>query len=76
MMKYDKYLGKLFDEKINNNTSYTGGASETGSTFLHSCIECFYRVATNFWYLVYLLFFYISGYYCSTVRNEKECAIM
>ena len=34
MMKYDKYLGKLFGEKINNNTSYTVSASETGSTFL------------------------------------------
>lgn len=55
---YDKYLGKLFGKKINKNTRYTGGASETKVDFSSiPVLSIFCRVSTYFWCLVYFLFF-------------------
>ena len=57
-MKYDKYLGKLFGKKINNNTRYTGGAGETKVKFSSiPVLSVLCRVSTYFWCLVYFLFF-------------------
>lgn len=55
---YDKYLGKLFGKKVNKNTLYTGGASETEVDFSSiPVLSIFCRVSTYFWCLVYFLIF-------------------
>lgn len=55
---YDKYLGKLFGEKINKNTRYTGYAGDTKSAFSSvPILSVFCRVSTYFWCFVYFLFF-------------------